>query len=255
MHPDWLRPQGLHQGTRAVMTTRAGGISTGAYASMNLGAYVGDEPDRVQSNMQTLAEALGAQPVFLKQVHGRRVVRLESLASREPGVEEADASVTTTPGLACAVTIADCLPVLFSAPNGRAVGAAHAGWRGLAAGVLEACAAEVCEAAACEPDGLRAWLGASIGPQAFEVGADVLQAFGVAPDQPGPHFQPKPAGLDGQPRWWAHLPGLARLRLQALGVEAVTGGGTCTFSDASRFFSFRRDRVCGRMAAAICLDA
>lgn len=252
MHADWLRPDWSVPGVGAVMTTRAGGVSTGPYASMNLGAAVDDDPQAVQANRERFAQAIGARPVWLKQVHGARVVQLDGL---EPGAAalEADASVATRPGVACAVGIADCLPVLFAAPQGRGVAAAHAGWRGLAGGVLENTVAALCEAAACEPGELQAWLGACIGPEAFEVGSDVLEAFGADPRAPDPaRFRSRIASHDS-PRWLANLPQLARDRLQAVGVQQLSGGAWCTFQDASRFFSFRRDRVTGRMAAAIWL--
>ena len=145
--------------------------------------------------------------------------------------------------------VADCLPVLFAAPGARGVGAAHAGWRGLAAGVLEATVQALCDAAGCAPQELSAWLGPCIGPRQFEVGADVLDAFGPAADR---HFQLRPRA-DGAPRWLADLPALARDRLQAAGVARISGGAWCTVEEPSRFFSFRRDRVTGRMAAAVWL--
>jgi YfiH family protein len=250
MHADWLRPDWSVPGVGAVMTTRAGGVSTGPHASMNLGAAVDDDPQAVQANRERFARAIGARPVWLKQVHGARVVRLDGLEPDGPAME-ADASVTTQPGVACVVGIADCLPVLFAAPQGRGVAAAHAGWRGLAGGVLENTVTALCEAASCEPRELQAWLGACIGPDAFEVGEDVLFAFGADPRAPNaarfrPHTPP-----DARPRWLANLPQLARDRLRAAGVSQLGGGTWCTVRDASRFFSFRRDRVTGRMAAAI----
>jgi hypothetical protein len=145
------------------------------------------------------------------------------------------------------VQVADCLPALFASPGGRAVGAAHAGWRGLSLGVLEATLDAVCEAAGCTPGAVQVWLGACIGPRRFEVGPDVLQAFGARSDDPEPmHFRPHAAG-----KWMADLAGLARSRLQRAGVTAITGGEWCTVEDESRFFSFRRDRITGRMAAVI----
>jgi YfiH family protein len=150
--------------------------------------------------------------------------------------------------VACVVQVADCLPVLMAAANGRAVGAAHAGWRGLAAGVLERTAEAVARAAGCEPSALACWLGPCIGPRQFEVGADVLQAFGA--DRR--FFTPRPRP-DGQSRWLADLPGLARQRLLALGLHQVAGGHWCTVETPSDFFSFRRDGVTGRMAAAVWL--
>ncbi len=176
-------------------------------------------------------------------------------SSAHAGVEAADASWTCEPGVACTVLVSDCLPVLLAAPQARAVGAAHAGWRGLSAGVVEHCARAVCDAASCEPHELVAWLGPCIGPDAFEVGADVLMAFGVEPPAASRErfrYQPR---ADGDPRWRADLAGLARDRLAALGVRRVSGGTWCTVQDRSRFFSFRRDGVTGRMAAAVWIRA
>jgi YfiH family protein len=160
---------------------------------------------------------------------------------------EADAAITTEPGIACTVMVADCLPVLFAAPEGRGVAAAHAGWRGLAGGVLQATVAALCEATACSAHELQAWLGPCIGPRQFEVGADVVAAFGA-----GPRFVER-VRPDGAMRWLADLPGLARERLQAAGITQISGGSLCTVEDASRFFSFRRDGVTGRMAGAVWL--
>ncbi|HEY2190232.1 MAG TPA: peptidoglycan editing factor PgeF [Caldimonas sp.] len=235
------------------MTTRAGGVSTGSCASMNVGVAVGDDPVHVTVNRLRLAEATRAAPVFLRQVHGARVVHVaggDAVAGAP--VHEADAAVTTVPGIACVVQAADCLPVLLAAPHGRAVGAAHAGWRGLAGGIVEAAVAAVSEAAGCAPAELSAWLGACIGPDAFEVGADVLAAFGVDPDEDAAtttaaqRFRAR----DGR-KWLADLAGLARDRLAAAGVQRVDGGYWCTVTDRKRFFSYRRDGKTGRMAAAI----
>ena len=247
-HPDWLAPDWQLPGISAVMTTRAGGVSAAPYDSLNLRLAVGDDAGDVESNLQRVRAAIGAMPVYLNQVHGHRVVRLTA-ADAQPGaaVHDADASVTTEPGIACAVQVADCLPVLFAAQRGQAVGAAHAGWRGLASGVLEATLHAVCEAASCEPHEVSAWLGACIGPDRFEVGADVLQAFGAAPDSP--RFRAHAAG-----KWLVDLPGLATDRLRAAGVTDVSGGAWCTVSDPSRFFSYRRDRVTGRMAGIVWLE-
>jgi len=242
--PDWRIV-----GVGALMTTRAGGVSAGRHASMNLGVAVGDDPAAVAVNRARFAEALGAAPVFLRQVHGARVVRIGAPdAAAGAPLHDADAAVTSEAGVACVVQAADCLPVLLAARNGRAVGAAHAGWRGLSAGIAGAAVAAVCEVAQCRPGEVDAWLGACIGADAFEVGADVLSAFGAEPVEgmQNRRFKPK-----GGAKWLADLPGIARDQLQAAGVERVTGGGWCTLSDASRFFSFRRDGVTGRMAAAI----
>lgn len=261
-HPDWLRPDWIAPDVVAFMTTRAGGVSGGAdgpadrrgLASLNLGRSVGDDPAHVDENRRRVAAAIGGQPVFLKQVHGTTVLRLHAgHASPEADPEPADAAISTDPALACAVMVADCLPVLFAGPG--VVGAAHAGWRGLAGGVLEHTVAAMREATGCDARAIQAWMGACIGPARFEVGADVLAAFGAEPmqsDQPLFRFQPN---AQGEPRWRADLYGLARRRLAALGLGAISGGGWCTLSEPSRFFSFRHERVdglrSGRMAAVI----
>lgn len=248
-HPDWLRPDWPVSGAGALMSSRRGGVSQGAWASLNLGAAVADDPAHVAINRARFAAALGGVPVYLRQVHGTEVALLRHAdALRPAGDIVADACVTTEPGLACVVQVADCLPVLFAAPDGRAVGAAHAGWRGLAGGVLENTVAAVCELAACPPADLHAWLGPCIGPTQFEVGEVVLEAFGatsLASDTTC--FVPR--ATPG--KWLANLPQLARDRLLAAGVTQVTGGAWCTASDASRFFSFRREPVTGRLAAAV----
>lgn len=247
----WLRPDWPARGVGACMTTRAGGRSEGPWRSMNLGAAVGDDPVHVAENRAILAAATGAAPAWLRQVHGARVVHVGA-GDAAPGARppDADASWTAEPGVACTVLVADCLPVLFAAPGGRAVGAAHAGWRGLAAGVVEATARAVAEAARCDGSQLVAWLGACIGPDAFEVGPEVRAAFGADRDAAvAGCFR---AGRDD--RWHADLRGLARLRLAAAGVTQVTASDACAHADASRFFSFRRDGVTGRMAAAVWID-
>jgi YfiH family protein len=256
MPPDWLRPVWRQKGVDAVMTTRAGGGSVAPWDSMNLGSAVGDDPAQVAHNRGVLREATGADLVFLKQVHGKRVVRLTREHVEVPPIE-ADACVTTERGLACLVQVADCMPVLLAAPGG--VGAAHAGWRGLAGGVIEATVAQLCEATGCEPSQIECWLGACIGPEAFEVGADVLAGFGVQAEGADPaRFKPLRPG-----KWLANLPRLARDRLAQAGVTQVSGGEWCTVRDRqgdrvdgrpgerSRFFSFRRDGITGRMAAVI----
>jgi YfiH family protein len=240
---DWLAPSGV----AACMSTRAGGASGGPYASLNLGDHVGDAPAAVAENRRRFARALGAEPLWLRQVHGARVVDASAVAPGE--VPEADAAWTDRPGVACVVLVADCLPVLLATRNGCAVGAAHAGWRGLAAGVVEHTLAAVARAAACEPQDVIAWLGPCIGPQRFEVGSDVLEVFADAP--PG-CFVPGPA-REGRERWMADLPGLARSRLHRAGVRHISGGHWCTVDGASDFFSFRRDGVTGRLAAAVWL--
>ncbi len=251
---DWLAPDWRVAGVGALMTTRRGGRSRAPYDSMNVGAAVGDEVGAVAANRALLTEASGARPVFLRQVHGSRVVRVGCVDALDAApVHAADACFTTEPGIACVVQAADCLPVLLAAPQGRAVGAAHAGWRGLAAGVVEAAVAQVSAAAGCAPGELDAWLGACIGPGAFEVGADVLLAFGV--DAPAAAGDPDRRFVAYAPgKWLADLPGLARDRLRAAGVGRIGGGRWCTVTDRSRFFSYRRDGVTGRMAAAVWIE-
>jgi YfiH family protein len=248
-HPDWLQAAWRHPGVASLMSTRAGGCSAAPWDSMNLGVAVGDDPQHVARNRQIFQQALDAKPVFMKQVHGTRVLRLTSEYLSMPVLPplEADACVTRERGLACTVQVADCLPVLLAAPG--AVGAAHAGWRGLAGGIVEATLQQLCDAARCEPAQVECWLGACIGPAAFEVGADVLEGFGFDPAQADAlRFKPLRPG-----KWLANLPQLARDRLAAAGVTQVNGGSWCTVEDPSRFFSFRRDGVTGRMAAAIWL--
>lgn len=238
LDPDWLRPD--WPGVTAFMTT----------LGPNFGRKAGD-PDVARANRAALAEVLGARPIFLDQVHGATVVALRP-DWHDDNAPQADAAVSVDPGLAVAILAADCLPVLFAAPGG--VAGAHAGWRGLAAGVLQNTVAELCRAAACEPGEVKAWLGACIGPEAFEVGPEVVQALGrdpVAHDQPGFLYRPNP-----QPRWRADLALLARERLRAAGVADISGGGRCTLTEDSRFFSFRGEalgRPRGRMAACIAL--
>jgi hypothetical protein len=240
MRPDWPAPVG------AWCSERAGGVSAGPFDSLNLGAAVGDDPDAVAENRRRFAAALGgAQPVWLRQVHGARVLRLTAADLAAP-LPDADAAWTDQPGIACTVQVADCLPVLFAAPDGRAVAAAHAGWRGLAGGVLDETVAALCEGTGVEPAGLLAWLGPCIGPEAFEVGPEVRAAFEA--DAQHLRYQPRP---DGDPRWRADLAALARARLQRLGLAQISDGRWCTVSTPSRFFSYRRDGRTGRFAAAV----
>lgn len=245
-HPDWLIPDWHIDGVRSVMTTRRGGASTGAFDSMNLRDGLGDDVRAVARNQARLTASIGVPLVHLNQMHGHRVVRLTA-ADAEAGAlrHDADGCVTTDAGVVCSVQVADCLPVLFAARG--AVAAAHAGWRGLAAGVLEATLEAVCTAARCAPDQVEVWLGPCIGPRKFEVGVDVLRAFGDDPAGSA-RFTPLTPG-----KWLANLPQLARDRMVARGVRSLSGGAWCTVEDASRFFSFRRDGVTGRMAAAIWL--
>jgi YfiH family protein len=249
----FFRPARWPAGTGALMTTRAGGVSAAPFDSLNLRAQTADPLDSiaVAENRRRFAATLGATPVFLDQVHGTRVVRLTSgHTSPDASTERADASITTVPGVACTVLVADCLPVLFATRDGRAVGAAHAGWRGLAGGVLEATVDAMRAAVSVAADDIVAWLGAAIGPTRFEVGDDVREAFH---DHEARHFAPAPS-RDGVRKWLADLPALAEGRLRRLGLAQVTGCGLCTASDASRFFSYRRDGLTGRLAAASWID-
>jgi hypothetical protein len=230
--PDWPVPPGV----RALVTTRRGGVSEGRYASLNLALHVGDDAATVAANRHRLRHALGlpAEPAWLDQVHGTGVTVLPRVA-----LVPADAAVTFSRGNVCAVLVADCLPVFLASRSGDRVGIAHAGWRGLAAGVVEA----TIRALDCEPGSLVAWLGPSIGPDAFEVGREVRDAFA---DDPLTAQAFRPGRAD---RFLADLPALARLRLAAAGVAAIHGGGLCTHADADRFYSYRRDGATGRMAA------
>lgn len=236
LRPDWPAPAHVI----AAVSTRRGGVSYGAYASLNLGSHVGDEPEAVAENRRRFAAAAGlaAAPAWLNQVHGCGVV-----AAGGSEQASADACWSRTPGTACAVLTADCLPVLFVDRAGSCVAAAHAGWRGLAAGVLEATIAALPAA----PQQLMAWLGPAIGPAAFQVGSEVRAAFTAVAAEDAVAFVP-----DGE-RWLADIYQLARARLARAGVPAVYGGGLCTVSDAERFFSHRRDGLSGRFASVISL--
>jgi polyphenol oxidase len=246
---------------QALCSTRVGGVSAPPYDSLNLGDHVGDMTKAVQQNRERLAAQLRARPVFLKQVHGTQVLRLNA---QTPDGLEADASVCTERGLACTVMVADCLPVLFTDAQGNFVAAAHAGWRGLAAGVLEqtyerfrplALVKSAQSAINLVANPVMAWLGPCIGPDAFEVGAEVKAAFEIQNPQAAQHF--KPVGAKQPGKYLANLPALARQRLQALGIDQIYGNdGTapwCTVSNPSRFFSHRRDGVSGRFVACVAL--
>ncbi len=256
-HSDWLRPDWPAPAhVRAVFTTRAGGLSAAPFDAMNLGDHVNDAPEAVQANRATLRSALAAEPVFLQQVHGTRVAVLEQVPGAGAPATAADACVTARRGLACTIMVADCLPVLFTDRQGSAVAAAHAGWRGLAGaqgqGVLEAAVAALREHGGAALPDMMAWLGPCIGPDAFEVGAEVRDAFTAWQAEAAPLFCPHAPG-----KWMADLPGLARLRLRALGFDDVhihgndSSAAWCTVSQPSKFFSYRRDRVTGRMAGCV----
>jgi YfiH family protein len=238
LRPDWAAPAKVG----ALVTTRAGGRSEGCFAGLNLAEHVGDDPAHVATNRHELQSQLPAAPHWLSQVHGTRCVAAESAASDC----EADASVAHTQGHVCAVLTADCLPVLLCDRAGGAVGVAHAGWRGLAAGVIEATVA----AMARPPAELMAWLGPAIGPEAFEVGSEVRKVFVTSDPAAASAFK-----THGDGKWLCDLYALARLRLAACGVGAVSGGGYCTYRERERFYSYRRDGRTGRMASLIWIEA
>lgn len=244
LQPDWPAPPNVC----GCMTTRAGGVSQAPYASFNLAGHVGDDARSVAENRSRLRRHLPAEPLWLTQVHGDRVAE----AGIDAEGSEADASVARAPNRVCAVMTADCLPVLFCDAAGTVVAAAHAGWRGLAGGVLE----RAVEAMRVPPETVMAWLGAAIGPDSFEVGPEVREAF-IAHDRlAATAFRPAmPGTLDEVPRkWLADIYALARLRLARIGVTQIYGGGLCTLRDAERFYSYRREQKTGRMASLVWLQ-
>jgi YfiH family protein len=264
---DWIVPQWAAPATeRAVCTTRAGGVSVAPFDSLNLGDHVGDDPAAVATNRLELQQAIAARPVFLQQVHGTAVAILDA---GTPDATIADAGVTATPGVACTIMVADCLPVLLTNRQGTRVGAAHAGWRGLAGeggrGVLETVFQSFWHDPSVErsqtatkkrADDMLAWLGPCIGPDAFEVGAEVREAFCMADRDAEGFFRAIGGG-----KYLADLPGIARHRLLKLGVTAIYGndgsGDWCTVGNPQRYFSHRRDAVTragsGRLAACVWL--
>jgi len=245
IQPDWPAPPRV----RAFSTTRDGGVSSGVFSSLNLGDHVGDEPVRVARNRALLRERLSlpGEPLWLRQVHGCNLVPSQAGASpaSSSGPYEADGAVTSDPESVCAVMTADCLPVLMCDRQGTRVAAVHAGWRGLAAGILE----EAFQALGICAKRVLVWLGPAIGPQAFEVGPEVRARFVEFDPRAAEAFRLRPDG-----RWLADLAELARQRFARLGVTDVYGGVYCTFSDPRRFFSYRRDGVTGRMASLIWLS-
>ncbi|MBS0422520.1 MAG: peptidoglycan editing factor PgeF [Proteobacteria bacterium] len=278
--PDWPAPAGV----RAAFTLRTGGVSVAPYDSLNMGAAIGDSPEAVAENRRRVRDALRlpAEPGWLEQVHGVEVVALGAATGVAGGGEagargvgagrdvaagvgreaaggvarvgvvaagalpRGDASVAWGPGQVCAIRVADCMPVLFAAADGSVVGAAHAGWRGLAGGVLEA----TVERMGVPASRLIAWMGPAIGQPNFEVGDDVRAAFMATDLAAASAFVANARG-----RWQCDLYALARRRLTALGVAGIYGGGWCTFADSERFFSYRRSGQCGRMAALIWIEA
>lgn len=238
---DWPAPPGVS----TWQTTRTGGVSTGAYASLNLAQHVGDRNEDVARNRARLARTLSlpSEPLWLEQVHGTTILRIDPAdGAVRPVPGCADGAVTAAAGVVLTVMTADCLPVLLAARDGSEIGVAHAGWRGLAAGVLECAIA----AFATRPAGLMAWLGPAIAPAAFEVGAEVRARFLEGDPACAEAFAANARG-----RWQADLYRLARRRLQAAGLTAIHGATACTHADAARFFSHRRAAPCGRMASLI----
>lgn len=255
LQPDWPAPAHV----RSACSLRDGGVSTAPYDSLNLGDHVGDQPEAVARNREIYANSMQAKPVYLKQVHGFDVVTLDV---QTPDGTVADACITAQKNLACTIMVADCLPVLFTDRAGTLVGAAHAGWRGLCGeggqGVLEqifksfgqfARMQSAHDATEFIAKDILIWLGPCIGPTAFEVGAEVREAFLAADSQADRCFKPH-----GE-KYWADLPALARQRLAKLGITQIYGNDGsiewCTVSNPSNFFSHRRDRVSGRFAASI----
>lgn len=236
--PDWPAPPNV----RSLVTTRSGGVSTGPYAGLNLGSHVADEPAAVECNRRLLAAHLPSEPAWLEQVHGTEVVSADDPTASRCG----DGVVARQAGAVCAVMTADCLPVLFCDDAGAVVAAAHAGWRGLLGGVLE----RTVESMQVPPGQIQAWLGPAIGPQAFEVGGEVRDAFCAHAQAAEEAF----AAGERPGKWLADIYLLARQRLHAAGVMRISGGGECTVADAGRFYSYRRDGVTGRFASLVWID-
>lgn len=233
---------------RAAVTLRAGGVSPAPYASLNLASHVGDTPEAVAENRRRLrtALALPCEPLWLSQVHGTQLIDAEGPgAGALSAPPEADAAVAFHPGCVLAVLVADCLPVLLARRDGSAIAVAHAGWRGLAAGVVEAAVA----ALRAPPSQLCAWLGPAIGPAHFEVGEEVRCAFCERDSGATVAFVPNARG-----RWQCDLPALARRRLRALGLHAIHGEAPCTYAHPERFYSYRRERTTGRLAALLWIE-
>ena len=239
MKNDWIQAdRPAPPNVRAFSTTRSGGVSRGPWSSLNLGLHCGDDPSLVEQNRARLRKVLPSPAHWLRQVHGTSVVQYSARSASET---EGDALVSFEPRQVCAVLTADCLPVLFCNRRGDRVGIAHAGWRGLADGILEATVRALDEA----PGELMAWMGPAIGPRAYEVGSDVAEAFqGEFPAGFTPHGD----------RLLLDIYALAKLKLAAVGVHEVYGGAYCTMTDPDRFFSYRRDGVTGRMASLVWLD-
>jgi YfiH family protein len=236
IYPDWPAPANV----RALSTTRMGGCSEGSFASLNLGANSGDDSGLVAANRTSVVQMLPSQPAWLTQLHGNTVVEIDAVGDPQT----ADASVSRKPGRVCAVLTADCLPLLLCERHGCAVAAVHCGWRGLAAGIIENTVREL----GCKPGHMIAWMGPAIGPENYEVGMDVFEAFTTDSADAGTAFTPGRPG-----HWQLDLYELVRLELARLGVGAVYGGDFCTYSDVDRFYSYRRDGETGRQASLVWL--
>jgi len=242
IHPDWIVPDWPAPArVRAFVTTRAGGVSRGPYATMNLSASNGDDAIDVARNRARACEALPAMPIWMRQVHGTDVLDLDRWSGDRP---TADAAVASLQGRVCNVLTADCLPLLLCDAEGDRVAVAHAGWRGLAAGVIEKAVAALQAA----PDEVLAWMGPAIGPRAFEVGPEVREAFVSRDARAESAFVPHVPG-----KFMADLYALTRQRLEAAGVTRISGGGFCTYHETERFFSYRREKASGRMGAFVWL--
>ena len=240
LNVEWPAPAGVG----AAFTLRSGGVSSAPWDTLNLGSHVGDTPASVAENRRRIAAvlALPSTPLWLQQVHGARVLNVDDSGAAD--TEPADAAITRAPGKVLAILVADCMPVLLAAQDGQVIGAAHAGWRGLAAGVLEA----TIGAMAVAPAELCAWLGPAIGPTHFEVGTEVREAFIASQPAAAAAFRANARG-----RWQCDLALLARQRLLAAGLTRIAGAGVCTYADAARCYSYRRDGQTGRMAALLWL--
>ena len=251
LRPNWPAPANVH----AFTTTRQGGFSQAPYDQFNLGAFAGEDLQIVQKNRALLNALLPQAPFWIKQVHGTHVVLAQGVHEGiGDSIIEADASVTTHPQTVLSILAADCMPVLLTNRSGTAVAAAHAGWRGLCAGVLENTVVKLLKESASTASDLLAWIGPSISGAHYEVGAEVRTAFIESTAQFHYHLDDAcfvPSHSSGPDKYWADLPRIAKSRLQALGINAVYGGDLCTFNDPDRFYSYRRETPTGRFASLI----
>ncbi len=253
---DWQAPDNI----RTLVTIRTGGCSQSPYNSFNLALHVGDDPAMVQKNRDKLQALLPSQPVWLNQIHSNRIINAAEDSQTSAAVIDADGSITTQKNIVAVVMTADCLPALICTRQGSAVAAVHAGWRGLLDGILEQGVVQLLQASAANKEDILVWLGPAIGPNYFEVGEDVRQAF-LQRDQWGDPvaainqcFIPLNKTASGQNKYLADIYQLARVRLSAVGIDNVSGGHYCTYSEADKFYSYRRDGVTGRMASMIWIE-